>query len=306
MPHSPPPSPVFEVLPRTNADLEREALLGDGFRAALWRREWLQDVIYDQPEHHTLSFYLEDGFDVFLQGQPAQRGAPGKLCLLPAGHHSHWHINGRIRFLHFYFTRQQFDQLALRMLDQEPRTLELYQRIYMSDPILAQACRHLTQLDWRDANARLDANAIGHELMAYLLLNQTGKRQAPRVRGGLSPAQRRRALERIDDGLASELTIGMLADELALSEFHFARMFRASVGEAPHRWIMRRRLDRARSLLAQGQLPLETVAAESGFSHASHLIRRLRAELGIAPGAYRKWACERQNLYNLVETVNKV
>jgi AraC family transcriptional regulator len=98
----------------------------------------------------------------------------------------------------------------------------------------------------------------------------------------------------------------MLADELALSEFHFARMFRASVGEAPHRWIMRRRLDRARSLLAQGQLPLETVAAESGFSHASHLIRRLRAELGIAPGAYRKWACERQNLYNLVETVNKV
>lgn len=284
-----PASPVYEVLSRSHADLEREALLGDGLRSSLWLREQLEDTIYDRPRHHTLSLYLEDGFDVHLDGQPERRGAPGKLCLLPAGHESRWRIKGRIRFVHVYFTQEEFGQLAVRMLDREPRTLELRQRIYIDDPRLAMLASRLAALDWTDRNDLLEGNALGHEMLALLLLDYTGRPATLKLRGGLGPAQRRRVLERIEAQLADPLSVGQLAAELALSEYHFARMFRCSVGEAPHRWILRRRLARARELLAGGTLPLEAVAAATGFSHASHLLRHFRTVTGVTPNAYRQW-----------------
>ncbi|MBV8049223.1 MAG: helix-turn-helix transcriptional regulator [Paludibacterium sp.] len=285
-----PASPVYEVLSHSRADLEREAQLGDGLRAALWLRETLEDTLYDRPAHHTLSLYLEDGYDVFLDGQPHRRGGPGKLCLLPAEHESYWRINGRIRFVHFYFTQEQFGAQAVRMLDAEPRTVALRQDIYLEDRRLAALARQLAAESWQDSESRLNANALGHEMLAYLLLNYSDRRRDLRPRGGLAPAQRRRVLDLIDARLGQELTVGELARELALSEYHFARMFRESVGEAPHRWIMRRRLARARRLLAHGDLPLDVVANQAGFSHASHLTRHFRTALGATPGTYRLWA----------------
>ena len=285
--------PIYEVLTQSHADLEREGLLGDGFRTALWLRQRLEDTVYDHPQHHTISLYLEDGFDVYLQGQPDRRGAPGKLCLLPAQHQSHWRINGRIRFLHFYFTPQQFDRLALRMLDREPRSVDLQQRIYIDDPRLAAACRYLAQLHWQTPNQRLEANALGHEILAHLLLQHTNTPRGLKLKGGLAPVQRRRALEMIDARLNTPLTVGALADELAMSEYHFARMFRRSVGVAPHRWIIEQRLARARVELAAGRLSLDGVANAAGFSHVSHLTRHLRGALGVTPGEYRRWALER-------------
>jgi len=288
MPH-PPSQQVFDVLSASHANLQREALLGDGFHAALWLREQLEDVAYEHPDHHTLSLYLEDGFDVFIQGRPEQRGGPGKLCLLPADHQSYWRIDGRIRFIHFYFSQQQLDQLVVRMLDREPRAFKLQQRIYMQDPRLAAACRQLARLDWQSPSGRLEANAHCHALLSYLLLNFTAAHQPLKLRGGLSPLQRRRALEMIDARLATELTLGELANELAMSEYHFAHMFRQSVGETPHRWIMRQRLARARSLLIHSHQSLDAIANQTGFSHLSHLTRHLQAELGVTPGAYRRW-----------------
>jgi AraC family transcriptional regulator len=284
-----PASPVYEVLSRSHADLEREALLGDGLRSALWLREQLEDTLYDRPLHHTLSLYLEDGRDVYLDGEPERRGAPGKLCLLPAGHASRWRINGRIRFVHVYFSPQTFGQLAVRMLDCEPRMLELRQRIYIDDPALAALTGQLARLDWSDNHDRLEANALGHEIMARLLLEHTTRPTGIRVRGGLAPLQRHRALDLIEARLAEPLSVGELAAELALSEYHFARMFRTSVGEAPHQWILRRRLARARELLATGTWPLDLIATAAGFSHASHLTRHFRAASGVTPHAYRQW-----------------
>ena len=289
-----PARPVYEVLSQSRADLEREALLGDGLRAALWLRERLEDTIYDRPAHHTLSLYLEDGHEVYLHNQPERRGGPGKLCLLPAEHESYWRINGRIRFVHFYFTQEQFGALAVRMLDREPRAFTLRQDIYLEDRRLAALARQLAAQHWQDSESRLNANAIGHEILAYLLLNYGDRRRQLVVRGGLAPTQRRRALDLIESQLEHELTVGEIAQELSLSEFHFARMFRESVGEAPHRWITRRRLARARRLLAQGDLSLDFVASQAGFSHASHLTRHFRAALGVTPGVYRQWAQSRR------------
>ena len=101
---------------------------------------------------------------------------------------------------------------------------------------------------------------------------------------------RRRVVDWIEAHLSEHFTLADLAAQAALSEFHFARMFRVSMGVTPHTWVAQRRFARACSLLSRRtseQLPLERVAADCGYANASHLSRRFRDELGTTPARFR-------------------
>ena len=83
--------------------LHRSAELGDGLAAAVWsNRHDARD--YQAPSHHTLSCYLAGGTGTFRCDSPHSKGAPDKLCVLPAGHQSAWVINGEIQLAHLYIS----------------------------------------------------------------------------------------------------------------------------------------------------------------------------------------------------------
>ena len=92
----------------------------------------------------------------------------------------------------------------------------------------------------------------------------------------------------VDAHLDQPLTLAHLAAQAALSEFHFARMFRASVGEAPHQYVMRRRMDEALTLLRHTTLPLTEIALRCGFHSSSHFSNRFRQQHGVTPSAWRQ------------------
>jgi AraC family transcriptional regulator len=107
--------------------------------------------------------------------------------------------------------------------------------------------------------------------------------------GGLSGTARRRVLAFVDAHLdQADLSLPRLAAEAHLSEFHFARMFRASMGCTVHDWVATRRLDRARALLRGSALPLADIAAACGYAGASHLSQRFKAGVGATPGQLRR------------------
>ena len=64
-------------------------------------------------------------------------------------------------------------------------------------------------------------------------------------------------------------------------------MFQASFGLPPHRYVLARRLARARQLLRHSSLALGDVALSCGFASASHFSNRFRQALGATPGQYR-------------------
>jgi len=133
------------------------------------------------------------------------------------------------------------------------------------------------------------SNAASHGVLERLAAQIDPVRTARlRQRGGLAPATRRRVLDFIEHRLELPLSVGQLAAEAALSEYHFARMFRTSMSCSPHAWIARRRLLRARDLLAGTAQGLEAIAAACGFASASHLIQRFRAAFGVTPAQYRR------------------
>ena len=125
------------------------------------------------------------------------------------------------------------------------------------------------------------------DLMHHLLTAPgLGNLRAEPLRGGLAPAVRRRICAFIEDTLDSALPLADLAAQAGLSEFHFQRMFTATLGLSPQRYVETRRIARAEALIADGT-PLAEVAAACGFAHHSHLTRTFRAHRGVTPSVWR-------------------
>lgn len=278
---------VFQALNSSpNAQLEHCAELGDGLSAAMWSNH--HDAReYEGPSHHTLSCYLAGGTGTFRREKPGEKGAPGKLCIMPVGHDSSWVINGDIRLAHLYISPERFALSAVSLLDREPREVELREGTFVDDPLQAQRFHQLTSLNWNEPGERLLTSSLAHEMISHALLNQVGQRHNLRLKGGLAPALRRVLGEYIEAHLSEPISLGQLATLAALSEYHFARMFRESFGVPPHRYLLARRLVRAQHLLKDTALPLGDVALACGFASASHFSNRFRSALGATPGEYR-------------------
>ncbi len=284
-----PPKDVFDVLSQSRARLHRRAMLGDGLSVAHWSNSF--DATRYLPGHHTLSLYLRGGHGTYGEDAPSERGGPGKLCLMPAGHAVNWVVGSDQTFLHLYFAPEQLGPLALRLLDREARELSLPELNFADDPELCARLARLAALDWDDPGERIAANELGHAALAHVLARHAGRAPGARLRGGLAPALRRRLADWLDDRLAQPVTVSEMAAFCALSETHFAHMFRASFGVAPHEWIVGRRIERAATLLRSRRPPsLEEVARVTGHASASHLVRRFKAVWGMTPGQYRSAA----------------
>ena len=269
-----------------HARLELSAHLGDGLAAALWsNRDDARD--YQAPSHHTLSCYIADGTGTFRRQRPADKGAPDKLCIMPAGQESNWVVNGEIRLAHLYVSEAQFALGCVRLLDREPRELQLQEATFLDDPQQARRFRQLITLDWDEPGERLLASSLAHEIVDHALLSQVGLRQGLRLKGGLAPILRRQLVDYIEAHLDQPITLGELALRCNLSEYHFARMFRTSFGLPPHQYLLARRLHRACQLLQLGVMPLGEIALLCGFASASHFSNRFRQAMGATPGEYR-------------------
>ena len=280
---------VGVTLANANATLERFAWLGDNLAAAIWRRDIIEDeTAYERPGHHTLSCYLNGGYRTERQKLPGQYGAPQRLCALPGDHESRWWVRGHMHFMHLYFLPEHFTRRAVHELDREPRELTLADRTYFEDARMAALCHSLAAQPWDAPDDRLRANETAHDILSLLLRSQGVRREDAPVKGGLAPAVRRRLRDYIDARLAGPLTLGDLSDVACLSEYHLSRMFRTSFGMPPHAWIALRRADAARHLLRTTALPVDEIAARTGYADASHFGHRFRAAVGTSPVAYRR------------------
>nr|WP_242482066.1 AraC family transcriptional regulator [Paracraurococcus ruber] len=120
---------------------------------------------------------------------------------------------------------------------------------------------------------------------------------ARHARPDLAPAPRGPALSRgridrvrayVDAHLAEAFGIGDLAAVVGLSPWHFSRAFKAATGRTPRAFVTARRVERAKALLADGDLPLSEVAQACGFADQAHFSTIFRRHAGLPPGAWRR------------------
>jgi AraC-like DNA-binding protein len=109
-------------------------------------------------------------------------------------------------------------------------------------------------------------------------------------RGGLSPTLRNRICDFIEEHIGEKISLGALSSLAGLSPHHFARAFQQSVGQPPHRYLLRRRVQHVEQMLRETQLPLSEIALAAGFSDQSHLARHFRRLTGMPPSLARRWS----------------
>jgi AraC family transcriptional regulator len=119
------------------------------------------------------------------------------------------------------------------------------------------------------------------------LLRLFGEAQSA-PRGGITGRQRRIVTDHVDAHLVEPISVSDLASLVGLSEAHFARAFKATVGLAPHRLVVERRLERGRRLLADTEESIASIAAAFGFADQAHFSRAFSQAFGLSPSALRK------------------
>ena len=112
-------------------------------------------------------------------------------------------------------------------------------------------------------------------------------RAAP-ARGGLAPWQKRKVRNCIENGLEGPLPVEDLAKLASLSSSHFCRAFKKSFGEPPHAYVIRLRVERARTLMLNTSESLSQIALSCGLVDQAHLCRCFRRVTGTTPGVWRR------------------
>jgi transcriptional regulator GlxA family with amidase domain len=101
-----------------------------------------------------------------------------------------------------------------------------------------------------------------------------------------------RARDAMDRDYAKPLDIPTLAKIAYVSEAHFIRTFRATFGETPHRYLQRRRVERAMFLLRETDRSVSEICLDVGFTSLGTFGRTFREIVGESPTTYRSKAAD--------------
>ena len=134
---------------------------------------------------------------------------------------------------------------------------------------------------------RIYAESLAAALAAHIFARYTN----PVFRGaqcaGLNRSQLRRVLDFVHDNLDRDLALDEIAAVANLSKYHFAKSFRAAMGIAPHQYIVKVRIEKARKLLAVDSISVEEVANRVGYSDKGHFAYQFMKIVGVSPNRYR-------------------
>jgi AraC family transcriptional regulator len=169
----------------------------------------------------------------------------------------------------------------------DKKTVRFNDPLYSPDEMICQIGRQLLSILDQDGPFVKDiADGLCHALIAYILRRYV--MDSRQVNASVScRSQMRRVLDMVAVNLAKDVSLEEMATAAGMSRFHFSREFRKSVGTSPHRYIVGRRIDRAKSLLANRDLSILDVSLECGFKDPSHFTRVFRSLVGVTPREYR-------------------
>ena len=156
----------------------------------------------------------------------------------------------------------------------------------LQDPLLSQIVASLAHEIEGGFADRILVESLGTALCIRIARRFVGRLPLP-ITHGLSPERLQRVRDYVEAHLDEDLSLTMLADIACLSPYHFSRSFKEAAGVGPQRYVIQRRVERAKRLMRQTHQPLALIALEAGFGDQSHFTIAFRREIGVTPGAFR-------------------
>jgi AraC family transcriptional regulator len=211
-----------------------------------------------------------------------------KMAFVPAHHTFRGTFVPRVslRTVYFYIDPSQLavdPELEFAALDLSPR-------LFFEDPVLRGTAEKLVAIIENPGSAsRLYAEALSAVLAIELVRLERGSPTVTATaRGGLATWQERAACDFIEAHLTEDIALADLAGVARLSPAHFCRAFKRSFGVPPHRYQLQRRIERAKSLLADQDRSVLEVALACGFNFPSNFSQIFRKGTGVTPREFRR------------------
>jgi AraC family transcriptional regulator len=183
----------------------------------------------------------------------------------------------------------EFVSRAFRDASSPPVNIAFETERCVTDPDIARfAARLKNELKSASYAGRLYGESLAIAFALHLIEKYgRGASKLPVPRGKLSSAQVRRAVEFIHENLAGDLSIETLASEAYLSAFHFARLFKQTLGLTPHQYVLQNRIERAKRLIVTSpRLNLTEISLSVGFFDQSHFTNAFKRVVGATPKAF--------------------
>ncbi len=196
-------------------------------------------------------------------------------------------LHHAFEFSRFQLTRPAIDELAY---EQGARRVgDLRARHGVTDLVvrhLALAMTRRIELFGQETDS-LFADGIALAFFSHVIQSYGDAAIAPASRGSLASWQLRRVSEWVDANLDATMSIADIAGLVDLSPSYFSRAFARTTGLPPHRWLMQRRIQRAKTLLRASAMPLSEIATSCGFVDQSHFTRVFARLEGQTPARWR-------------------
>ncbi len=184
----------------------------------------------------------------------------------------------------------QLLQYAAEESGANPDDLRIDNRFQLKDAPLEKLCwlvRDEMEAGYPSGAVYIDglASALAARIVNF---HSSVARSEEKKTGKIAPAKLRQILTFIEDRLGENLTLEAIASQAGLSASHFKAVFREAMGRPVHQYIVQRRVERAAWLLKNKEIPIAEIAAQTGFSHQSHLALQMRRVMGLSPKDVRR------------------
>jgi len=216
---------------------------------------------------------------------------PRRFCITPNGVNAQWEHNGHPEILQIYLRRSICESAVQEMYGCELSKAPLLPRFAILDPLLEQLAIAISTA-LKDGTAE---DGIYVDTLAHMIAVHLARQHSMRSRATFNPAgnvipgsKMKRLIEFVEQNLDRDLSLEVMAQEIGISAFYLPRAFKAAIGQSPHKYVLSRRIERARDLLRNTELPIVEVALSSGFSSQSHLSNWFVRTVGVSPAAYRR------------------
>ncbi|MBK1840415.1 helix-turn-helix transcriptional regulator [Azospirillum sp. YIM B02556] len=208
---------------------------------------------------------------------------PRYMAFAPAGT-ALWGYASKLGFCYDATVMFDLEALEERLQHGVSRSRGQAPRLRYAEPRIWTLVNMLVAIPDGDSSYQL----YGDSLTAAIFAIAFESRETHRRSGALAPWQLNRVVEYMTRRLPRQVELQELASLVNLSQWHFARAFKASTGMSPYQWQLDARLKEARHLLLTTDLTIEDIAIATGFSDHMHLIRRFRSKTGMPPAAWRR------------------
>jgi len=212
---------------------------------------------------------------------------PGNVCITPAQHLHAIRWQNEMEVLSITL-EPSFVMKALQE-SVNPDRVELIMHRGQSDPLIREILLALkVELEAGCPFGRLYGEAMGTALAVHLLKTYTTLQSTPSpFEDGLPRHKLTQVLEYIQVHLEQDIRLADLAALTGMSQYHFCRLFKRSLGVTPHQYVMQQRIERSKRLLKQKDLAIADVALMCGFKNQSHLTTLFRKSTGTTPRSFR-------------------